>query len=112
MSERTRDAAWRHAVLSYDFDGSAKDNYIQARFRDVIVTARKPNTCSTCFGSITPGTLNRVEVVKMDDEVLHARHCQDCCDAMAVWPESDALERRMGLGEKRARQNRKKAVNE
>ena len=101
-----RDDAWRYAVLSYDFDASSKDNYIQARFKNDIVRARAQHACATCLGAIDPGTLYRLEVVKMDGEMLTARHCIECCDAMATWPDTDDMEQRYALGERRHKEQR------
>ena len=112
MKERTQpqgntvNAAWVHAVLSYDFDASSKDNYIQARFKNDVVRARVRHDCATCFGTIHPGTLYRLEVVKMDGEILTARHCIRCCDAMATWPDTDDMEQRYALGERRSKEKK------
>lgn len=103
MSDMVRDDAWAHAALSYDFDTDSKDNYIQARFRNAIVRVRKAECCAVCFGEVIVGTFARVEVVKMDGELLSARYCQECCDAMGAWPELDAMEYRYDLGQKRAK---------
>ena len=100
------DETWRWAVLAFDLDAGSKGDLDMVKLADAVVVARKPGTCSVCFGEIAPGTLTRRETAKFEGKVATCRYCQDCCDAMALWPEDDAIDDRYEIGRKRSEATR------
>lgn len=97
------DNKWRARVLAYDLDSDSKgDDGGMRKFRDEIVVARAPGPCCLCFGPVIPGSLSRRETAKFDGNVVSVLYCLECCDAMAAWPESDAIDGRYEIGRRRS----------
>lgn len=86
----TRDDKWKSRVLDYDPQAGDKDRDGVRIIRDCIVVSRKRVQCADCKHETVPGTLIRSMTAVIDGErVVTARSCQECCDYMAAFVESE-----------------------
>lgn len=87
VASRSKPNNWARNVLDYDpYDGDYGDS--RTLINTIRVAARK-GRCFTCEGEITRGMLVRVLKGVDEDGFYGGRHCEPCCDAMAL--ESAAL---------------------
>jgi len=87
VASRNKPEDWARNVLDYDpYEGDYGNG--RTLLNTICIAARK-GRCFTCEGDITKGMLVRVLKGVDEDGFYGGRHCELCCDAMAL--ESAAL---------------------